>query len=189
MIPVALVPEPPEFDEKARRPGLTWLERHPDAKRPRDYWSPFKPALADGFGDRCGYAAMYEPVGTVDHHRSFAEAPALAYAWGNYRFVSQWINASKQALSADEILDPHEVGAGWFELDLPSLVLRVAGGIPPDVRARAEYTLDRLHLRDDVRVIRQRRKWLRLYQRDAIDLDGLREVAPLLADAIERQRR
>ena len=45
------VPEPAEFHERARVPGAAWLANHPDAKRPRDYWSPFKGALAEGFRD------------------------------------------------------------------------------------------------------------------------------------------
>lgn len=186
MIPVASVPEPPDFDAEVRQPGRVWLAAHPDAKRPRDLWSRFKPALADGFGDRCGYGAMYEPVGTVDHHLSFARSPSLAYEWSNYRFVSQWINASKQTAD-DGILDPFEVGEGWFVIELPSLVLRPTDAIPSALRARAAYTIERLHLRDDPRVLRQRLKWWRLYREGRIDLDGLREVAPLIAAAVERE--
>ncbi len=52
MIRFEPVPEPPDFDARARRPGGAWLAEHPDAARPRDLWSPFKPALADGFRQR-----------------------------------------------------------------------------------------------------------------------------------------
>ncbi len=57
-------PEPLEFDQKARQPGNNWLAKNPDNKRPRDYWSPFKSNLADGFGNLCGYSVMYEPQPT-----------------------------------------------------------------------------------------------------------------------------
>ena len=50
MIPVTRVPEPPDFKEKAGEPGREWLVSHPDAPRPRDFWTSFKPALADGKG-------------------------------------------------------------------------------------------------------------------------------------------
>ena len=49
MIHVPPVPEPKDFDEKARVPGLEWLETHPEVKRPKDYWTPFKWPLAQGF--------------------------------------------------------------------------------------------------------------------------------------------
>jgi len=31
--------EPENFDAKARQPGNNWLEKNPDKKRPKDYWS------------------------------------------------------------------------------------------------------------------------------------------------------
>jgi hypothetical protein len=48
MIPVAPVPEPSGFDERARRPGNARLAENPRAARPRDLWSPFRDALAEG---------------------------------------------------------------------------------------------------------------------------------------------
>lgn len=67
MIRFEPVDEPADFQEKARAPGAAWLAANPDAKRPKDYWTPFKGALARGFRDLCAYSAMYEPIGTVDH--------------------------------------------------------------------------------------------------------------------------
>jgi hypothetical protein len=31
--------EPENFDIKVRKPGNNWLEKNPDKKRPKDYWS------------------------------------------------------------------------------------------------------------------------------------------------------
>jgi hypothetical protein len=112
VIPVAPVPEPGSFDDRARRPGNAWLAKNEGAERPRDYWSPFRAVLADGFANRCGYTAMYEPAGTVDHFRSYKTNPALAYEWANYRYAAAWINSAKKT---SEVLDPYEVGEGWFE--------------------------------------------------------------------------
>ncbi len=187
MIHVDPVPEPPDFDERARQPGMAWLEANPGSRRPRDYWSPFKPWLADGFGMRCGYSSMYEPVGTVDHYLSWKSARERAYDWSNYRYASSWINSSKQ--NADEaVLDPYEVPDGWFRILLPSLQLVLADRVPPEHRARAEYTLVRLHLRDDERVIRQRRAWYGMYIEGELSLAGLCKVAPLIARAVAQQR-
>ena len=105
MIPVKPVDEPLEFDGKARTPGIAWLQKNPNAKRPIDYWSQFKPALADGFNNLCGYSAMFEPVGTVDHFLSCKNHPERSYEWSNYRFAQGWINSSKRKID-DAILDP-----------------------------------------------------------------------------------
>jgi hypothetical protein len=187
MIRFERVPEPYDFDRLARTPGLAWLAAHPDAKRPKDYWSPFKPQLADGFRQLCAYSAMWEGVGTVDHFRSCKRHPHLIYEWSNYRYASAWINSSKQNAD-DQILDPHEVEDGWFEILLPSLQLVVTDAVPPERRAQTEHTLKRLHLRDDERILRLRREWYRLYQEGKLTIEGLHERAPLIARAVEKAR-
>ncbi|MCW2279127.1 hypothetical protein [Heliophilum fasciatum] len=187
MIHVEPVPEPTDFDQQCRQRGQRWLAEHPHAKRPQDFWTPFKSYLADGFGDLCAYSAMYEPVGTVDHFFSCKNRLELAYEWSNYRYSAAWINSSKNTADG-MILDPFEIGDNWFEIILPSLQLVVSRGVPEDMQEIAQYTLRRLHLVDDERVIRQRREWYRMYQQGRIDLEGLHEKAPLIARAIEKQR-
>ncbi len=180
-------PEPPEFDERCRQRGNRWLEEHTRAERPRDYWTEFKPQLADGFFDLCAYTVMYAPQGTVDHYLSRQNYRHLIYAWSNYRFSAGWINSSKKTAD-DTVLDPFEVGDGWFEILLPSLQLVVTDNIPPGLRQKAEYTLKRLHLGDDERVIHQRREWYRMYQTGELTLAGLYRKAPLIASAVEKQQ-
>lgn len=186
----SLMAEPGAFDAQCRKRGAQWLVDHPKAsrrpgQRPRDFWSPFKPALADAFHGLCAYSAMYEPVGTVDHFLPVDADETLAYEWGNYRFASGWINSSKNKAIA--ILDPLAVGDGWFEVLLPSLQLVVVPErIPEPWRELALNTLERLHLQDDERVLRQRRSWYRMYQQGKLTLEGLREVAPLIARAVEK---
>lgn len=188
MIRFERVPEPDDFDRDARQPGLAWLAGHPHETRPRDFWSPFRPQLADGFRQLCAYSAMYEAVGSVDHFLSCRNHLARAYEWSNYRFASAWINSSKQNAD-DQVLDPHEVEDGWFEILLPSLQLILTDAVPPERRAQAEYTLRRLHLRDDERIVRQRRAWYQMYQEGTLTLEGLNELAPLIARAVEKERR
>jgi hypothetical protein len=180
-------PEPVGFDEKCRQRGLAWLHNHPPPERPRDFWSPFRTQLCDAFDQLCGYSCMYEPAGTVDHYLSCNVHRERAYEWSNFRFASQWINSSKRT-AADDVLDPFEVGDGWFEILLPSLQLVLTDRVPPEHRARAEHTLIRLHLRDDVRVIRQHAEWYRMYEEGELSLEGLRKKAPFIAEAVERQR-
>ena len=191
MIPVnpkVLEPEPKNFETECRHRGQAWLQKHPKAtrktKRPKDFWSPFRPELADRFANLCAYGAMHEPVGTVDHFQPVDADETLAYEWRNYRFASAWINSSKNKGLA--VLDPFEVQAGWFEVLLPSLQLVARKDrIPPALHALADDTLRNLHLRDDERIVRQRRQWLRMYEEGKLDLRGLRELAPLIADAVE----
>lgn len=183
MIRVNRVPEPGDFDAKVRQPGNAKL-RPTSQRRPPALWSAYKPALADGFRQLCGYSAMYEPVGTVDHYLSWQNHRTLAYEWGNYRFASAWMNSSK-GTEDDRVLDPFEVEDGWFEILLPSLQLVVGDSVPAAERARAEHTLKRLHLDHDERVIRQRAEWYRMYREGELTLEGLRTKAPLIARAIE----
>jgi hypothetical protein len=129
---------------------------------------------------------MFEPVGTVDHYLSWDNNQHLAYDWSNYRYCSQWINSSKRTVD-NKVLDPFQVGDNWFELLLPSLQLVLSVNIPEDKKDIAKFTLMRLHLDHDERVLRQRREWYRMYQDGEITLEGLKKKAPLIARAIEAE--
>ena len=185
MIPVKTLPEPENFDRKARQPGLQRLKENPHAQL-KDYWSHFKANLAEGFKNLCGYSATYEPIGTVDHFLSSKHHRELAYEWSNYRFASAWMNSVKRNAD-DTVLDPFEVEPDWFEILLPSLQLVVSPTIPDHIRPKAQFTLQRLKLRDSEQMIRQRQEWYRLYQEQKLTLEGLRDKAPLIAAAVERK--
>jgi hypothetical protein len=180
------IPEPIEFAEKCRKEGNAWLANNPDKKRPRDYWSPFKRDLANGFRHLCGYSVMYEPNATVDHFLSCANYRHLAYEWSNYRYATGWINSSKKNLD-DQILDPFEVEDNWFEILLPSLQLVLTDQVPPSHRTKAEFTLKRLGLDRNERVMRLREEWFNMYQNGEINFEGLMKKAPLIARAITKQ--
>jgi hypothetical protein len=180
------VPEPENFGAECHQRGNTWLAKHPDHDgRPPAYWSAFESDLADGFRNLCAYTAMYVCPGTVDHYLCWKKHQNLAYEWTNYRYAAQWVNSSKGDLD-DRVLDPFAVRDDWFEILLPSLQLVVTDAVPEDQRERAEFTIVRLRLRDDERVIRQRRAWYEAYLREGITLDELKKWAPVLARAIQR---
>ena len=195
MIPVnrqVLQPEPADFDVKCRQKGLDWLQKNPQgtrkAKRPKNYWSPFRPALADRFSNLCAYGAMHEPVGTVDHFQPVNADETLAYEWHNYRYASGWINSSKNRCAA--VLDPFDVKPGWFEVLLPSLQLVARKDLIPEaLHPLADETLKRLHLCDAERTVRPRRQWPKLYEQGHLDWAGLQELAPLIAKAVQAQRK
>lgn len=187
MIRAPKVQEPADFDASARHPGNVWLSANPNAKRPKPLWAPFTRDLAKGYRGLCGYAAMADFTGgTVDHFLSFKNHRTLAYEWRNYRFASATMNSCKRNAD-DAVLDPQEVGPGWFEVVLPSLQLRLTDKVPDKVRGKAEATLRRLRLADGERVVRWRQAWYRLYAEGKLDLVGLREMAPLIAEALERE--
>lgn len=83
---------------------------------------------------------------------NFAQPGEPAHA--SFRYVIQ-INV--------RVLDPFELGEDWFEILLPSLQLVLTDKVPPQQLQRAEFTLERLRLRDDERVLRQRQQWYQLY--------------------------
>lgn len=188
MIPVPNpIDEPEDFNKKCRKKGAEWLAANPDKSRPTDLWSAFKPDLAKGFSDRCAVAAMWIPDGTVDHFVSCHEDMLLAYEWSNYRYMAGWLNSSKSKKKAADLLDPFHVGEGWFEIVLPSLQLVLTDKVPPAFRMRAESTLEDLPIRDDERLLRTRREWLRMYEDGELSLEGLRKKAPLIANAVEKR--
>jgi hypothetical protein len=179
------VPRPADFRETVEVPGNEWLASHPAPAKVPARWQRYSDHLQDGFSSRCGYAAMWIPLGTVDHYRSVRNHRQLAYSWENYRFVCPSLNSSKKTLD-DAVLDPYEIGPNWFEIILPSLQLRVTENVPADKRARAEFTIEKLGLRDRESIIRWRKSWYDMYLQGNVTLAGLKMMAPLLADAIER---
>jgi hypothetical protein len=121
--------------------------------------------------------------GTVDH---FNPDRSLAYEWNNYRYASGLMNCCKS--KSTRILDPFAVQEGWFRVLIPSLQLIVLKDrIPAELYELAEETVRRLHLKDDERIIRWRKAWYDMYLEGKINLPGLRQVAPLIAAAIDEQ--
>jgi hypothetical protein len=126
--------------------------------------------------------------GEVDHFVPVSVLKAqgklhLAYEWSNFRYGEGTLNQRK---AVSRVLDPFVVEDDWFRILLPSLQLVLTDKVPDDIRALAEFTLEKLGLRDHEVVVRYRREWFRMYQEGRLNLDGLREVAPLVAQAVER---
>jgi hypothetical protein len=192
VIPVAPVDEPPEFEERTGGPGRAWLRTkdYLHRNRPQNYWSWCSEPLREAFHERCGWLAMYIADGQVEHLVSWDECkherPELAYQWSNYRYVLPRLNSRKRNLSG--VLDPFEVGVGWFRVELPSLLMVCTSLVPGPMRARAQRTIDELGLvgRGDSHVRRLRRRWLQRYRDGHLSLTGLRDVAPLVGDAVAR---
>jgi hypothetical protein len=130
---------------------------------------------------------MWDLSGTVDHFLSRKQHRHLSYEWSNFRYVSAWLNSSKQALDA-RVLDPFQVRDEWFEVILPSLVMRLTKCVPARVRPLAEFTLRRLQLDDGDRVYNQRKIYYAEFLESGHPIGWLERFAPMLATAVRRER-
>ncbi len=185
--------EPATFDAECRQKGKDWLAQQTTLDgRPRDFWSPFREDLRAGFLCRCGYYAMYIHDGTVDHFLSWdnckATNPQLAYEWSNFRFIANSLNSKKGTLD-DQLLDPFEVGDDWFEVEIPSFVLRMTERIPSHLRKKAADTLDRLDLQQGRKAVTLRWEWYEQHRLGELSLAGLNRNAPLVASAVAAWQR
>ena len=184
------IAEPATFDAECRQPGRDWLVAHPAPKgRPRDFWSPFRTELREGFARRCGYFAMLMHDGAVDHFVSWdtckAMNPRLAYEWSNFRFIDPALN-SRKGTRDDQLLDPFEVQDDWFDVDIPSLVLRITGRVPAQLASKAKFTVERLDLQQGRKAVSLRWEWYELHRSGELTLVGLHRNAPLVARAVDR---
>ena len=183
MIPVLPVKEPVDFDALVRQRGGAWLAENP-SKPPKDLWSPFRPALAEAFKHRCGYAAIEIPYsGTVDHFLSCRHHRELAYEWSNYRYSFGSINSRKK--NADnKILDPFEIQPNWFEVVIPGFLLKATAALPAALHGKARDTIKILALNGQEMIDARLRQYLR-YKEEKITLPALFEIAPLVANAVQ----
>ena len=94
---------------------------------------------------------MYIPKGvgtpSVDHMVAKSKAWDQVYEWSNYRLACLLMNARK---GVADVLDPFEVGNGWFALELVEFQVVPGHGLPADVHARVVETIATLHLSDGV---------------------------------------
>jgi hypothetical protein len=187
MMRFKLQPEPANWDVRCRTRGRKWLGEHPGYNRPKDYWTEFENELREAFGGMCAYCVMIVMKADMDHfipvsHLKKKGKHELAYEWNNFRYGEGVLNQRK---SDHLLLDPFEVKDNWFQIILPSTQLLLTDKIPKTKRRKAELTLEKLGLQDDEVVLRYRQQWFGMYRRRKLDLDGLREVAPLIARAVE----
>lgn len=90
------------------------------------------------------------------------------------------------------MLDPFEIGEGWFEVLLPSMQLRITDAVPDHLRQKARDTIRQLRLSTGIKVRRNRRRWYEAYKKwcanpnHGLTMGGLEEIAPLVAAAVKR---
>ena len=170
MIPVPLGPEPTDFDQRVRQPGLRFLNdagldplsvvaraqfKRPGGGKP-DYWRAAKANLREAFNGCCAYSCFFledsltpsldELSTSVDHFQPISRSPAhLAYEWLNLRLAWTAIDNNKQ----DKLiaLDPCTIRDSPFCLDVGDFgFLLPREGLSQQERNNAELTLDALGL-------------------------------------------
>jgi 5-methylcytosine-specific restriction endonuclease McrA len=183
-------PEYPGFNSQVRRPGAAFLAAYPrptsEQFRKKNFWSRAAKELHAAYSGICAYTATYLPEqGSVDHFIPKTINPALAYEWSNYRLASGRVNSCKG--NQTDILDPFQVGNDWFEIDIPSCLLRAKADLPHGLRTSINATINSLRLNTDDYYVQERCNILIDHAKGEITLNFLRRRYPFLAKEIERQ--
>lgn len=213
MIPVAMAVEPPDFDARVRRPGLSAIRElagrrpllrrsaHkraaicgryrdiPSVKYP-EFWRDALPDVAAAYGRICAYSCLYihsatgEP--TIGHRLPKSMAWHGVYRWSNYRLACSLMNSRK---GADErVLDPFRVEDGWFAMEFTAYQVAPGPAATGDVLTEVLYTIERLRL-NDARCCDERRDYVQWYETGELTLRHLDAKAPFIARELRRNGR
>jgi hypothetical protein len=60
--------------------------------------------------------------------------------------------------------------------------------LPANLATKAEFTLKKLGPRDGTKVVRSREYWYNQFKDGKLTLDGLRDNAPLVAEAVQKHQ-
>ena len=210
MIPVRPAEEPPDFEAQVREPGRRAVaelvgetsprsagrrfaqvaesrEEIPASKFP-PYWRQALGDLLERYDRICSYLCLYIPRGvgapSVDHMIAKSTRWDHVYEWANYRLACSLMNARKDAIAS--VLDPFEIGDGWFALELVEFQVVPGEALPPDVLTSVEATIERLRL-NDLECCEARLEFAENYRNGAIRIDYLTRHAPFVARELRRQ--
>jgi hypothetical protein len=213
MIRVHPAPEPADFDEKVRQPGLSAmaelvgeepLRKRPGPRRKKlaerredipseafpPYWTHALDNLLDAYQRICAYVCIHiEKVtgaASVDHLIPKSRAWDHVYEWSNYRIACSLMNTRKGVTS--EVLDPFEVQDGWLALELVGFQVVLGESLDASIRERVVATIETLNL-NDRECCGLREEYASEYQAGHISLDYLRRRAPFVARELQRQGR
>jgi len=214
MIRVTLAKEPDTFRDDVRKRGAAAIQRllgkpvkgrggkpKTTYSRPEDipadrfpaYWTKVRASdeksalddLMERYDHYCAYLAMRIEAATgsptVDHFIPKQRNWKLVYEWSNYRLSAGCVNGAK---GTKDVVDPFQVGPGWFELNLDTFRVVRGAAAPPAEHARIDETLTILNLRQ---CLAQRRDFIRRYREGRMDLTHLEFYAPFIAAEFRRQ--
>jgi len=154
--------------------------------RKKNFWNRAAKHLHAAYSGICAYTAMYLPEqGSVDHYLPKTIKPELAYEWSNFRLATGRVNSRKG--NQINILDPFQIDNDWFQLDVPSCLLRSNPDLPHHIRADINRTINSLGLNADDYYVQERCNILIEFAKGAISLGFLERRYPFLAKEIKRQ--
>lgn len=164
--------------------------------RKHAHWRRAMPALHKAYAGYCAYHARYLEMiegPTTDHFVALSTAGSgsmdtlmLAYTWSNYRLAGSYVNGVKSAIA--DVLDPFEIGEGWFALDLGTFKTVVGPCAPLERTSEIDRTITALKLdKDPIVTCRSRAADLYWLDEDHLPLARLAEDHPFVAAEILRQ--
>jgi hypothetical protein len=211
VIRVERAPEPADFHEKVRRPGLdaiaelvgeTPLRKRPGPKRVKvadlpaaipatafpEFWREALPDLLIAYRRICAYSCLYieELTGnaSIDHLVPKSHSWELVYEWSNYRLASGRLNGWKADVST--ILDPFEIEDGWFQLELYGYQVLPAPDLDAELIAKIDHTIAALRL-NHPECLRVRERYVDCYRNADNSLRYVEARAPFVARELRRQ--
>ena len=179
-------PEPSNFDEKVRSPGLNFIEKHPDCapKDLKDLWRIARSDLQRSYKHICAYTCRRIVDGSVDHFLPKSKCRKLAYDWSNYRLCCDATNRAKAAKVG--LMDPFTIGLGWFAITFPQCDVVLGPDVPKGRRAEAQFTIKALDLNSE-NLLDARSDMAVAFRDKKVALDFMRAWYPFLAVEIQRQ--
>jgi hypothetical protein len=180
-------PEPDDFDEKVRLPGLRALAT--GAGEPPPLWRGCALQLWEAYQGVCSYLCILIHRGTalrsVDHFLAKSKRRDLIYEWSNYRLACALMNSRKREF--EDVLDPFEVEDGWFILEFSFLQILPNPDLDAATQARVQATIDRLKLNDN-ECLQARATYYEPYRRGLLPFKVLEQWSPFVAAELKRQR-
>ena len=196
MIPVALQPEPADFDVEVRQKGSTWLvdkgialnAAPPKASALPNYWSHSNRQLWDAYSGVCAYLAIYFewPTGaaSTDHFIAKSQHAGDAYEWNNYRLSCLGPNRNKGKF--DDVMDPIGLLPGTFIINFLNGKIRPNPSLSNLLKLSARRTIRRIRL-DSPENNEMRARHYRDYCKGDCSLNYLSRYSPFVYAEIVRQ--
>ena len=209
MIPVSPAPEPSDFDRAVRQPGLRAIaelvgetpqrragRRLAQIAATRDqipagsfpsYWRAALDDLQAAYDRVCAYLSVrISTDASVDHYVAKSRRWNLVYEWSNYRSACATMNSYKG--EHGDVLDPFQLHAGWFALELVEFQVVAGTGLADEDAERVWATIRRMHL-NVPRFCRIRAEFAEARWNGEITTDYLARHSPFVALELHRQGR
>jgi hypothetical protein len=154
------------------------------------FWRDVLPEMLNAYNRLCAYLALYIEHATgspsVDHVIPKSKAWDRVYEWSNYRLACVLANSKKN--DVDAVLDPFEIGDGFFALEFVEFRVKVGENAVGDLEAKVADTIEKLGL-NLPDCCKARQEYFENYKRRHIKLDYLERRAPFIARELRRQGR